>query len=390
MIWVHFLLFATCVLFLFDGCGEVGVTSYRPEPVQVFPEATVPDASPTPSPSPTNVPYPSSSPAPSGLPNAITIPATPTCSVSWTNSVFLYSYTSAGGVVPRDLPQARITVTRGAIVIYDGPLSLTYTSGASFQMQVHLPSINATPTEQLNWYICKPRVGQANCVQSISSYDVGSTFLEFYRYAPSKVVASIQSITTQGVSLMTFEGRTSTLFPGACGSQNSPLILDLGRDGIPLSGLYQSGVTFDLDTNGFRENTGWVTNGRDAFLVRDLNHNGVIDSGLELFGNHTKLKNGMPAANGFEALKELDKNKNGFFEPAEDPSVLLWLDENRNGLTDPGELTSLEKFGIARIGLSYVESVQEDLYGNQSRQQSAFWFKTGVKSLIADIWFRVQ
>jgi hypothetical protein len=36
-----------------------------------------------------------------------------------------------------------------------------------------------------------------------------------------------------------------------------------------------------------------------------------IDDGSELFGNNTILSNGNKAANGFEALKDLDSNNDG-------------------------------------------------------------------------------
>jgi hypothetical protein len=41
------------------------------------------------------------------------------------------------------------------------------------------------------------------------------------------------------------------------------------------------------------------------------NNNGKIDDGSELFGNNTILSNGNKAANGFEALKDLDSNNDG-------------------------------------------------------------------------------
>ena len=47
---------------------------------------------------------------------------------------------------------------------------------------------------------------------------------------------------------------------------------------------------FDHNTNGFAENSAWV-GADDGLLVRDLNNNGTIDSGRELFGNNTMLAN---------------------------------------------------------------------------------------------------
>jgi hypothetical protein len=52
---------------------------------------------------------------------------------------------------------------------------------------------------------------------------------------------------------------------------------------------------------------GWVGKD-DGLLVFDKNNNGKIDDGSELFGNNTILSNGNKAANGFEALKDLDSN----------------------------------------------------------------------------------
>jgi len=71
-------------------------------------------------------------------------------------------------------------------------------------------------------------------------------------------------------------------------SQNwDPLILDLDGDGIETT-TRENGIYFDHEVNGFAENSAWV-GADDGLLVRDLNSNGVIDSGRELFGNNTLL-----------------------------------------------------------------------------------------------------
>ena len=81
----------------------------------------------------------------------------------------------------------------------------------------------------------------------------------------------------------------------------SPLILDLDGDGVETIGT-NSNVYFDHDDNGFAENSGWVGKD-DGLLVRDLNNNGQIDDGTELFGNNSVLSSGEKAANGFEAIQ---------------------------------------------------------------------------------------
>lgn len=93
----------------------------------------------------------------------------------------------------------------------------------------------------------------------------------------------------------------------------SPLVLDLDGDGVETTALVKgayAGVHFNLDAKGLAEQTGWVGKD-DGLLVRDMDGDGKITSGRELFGNHTLLKNGKEAANGFEALKELDSNNDG-------------------------------------------------------------------------------
>ena len=70
----------------------------------------------------------------------------------------------------------------------------------------------------------------------------------------------------------------------------SPLIVDLDGDGIETVGVSE-GVYFDHDGNGFAEKSGWVGKD-DGILVRDINNNGTIDNGTELFGNNSVLSSG--------------------------------------------------------------------------------------------------
>ncbi len=78
-----------------------------------------------------------------------------------------------------------------------------------------------------------------------------------------------------------------------------PLVLDLDGDGVETTTLSKTtigGVNFNLDAKGLAEKTGWVGKD-DGLLVRDLDGDGQITSGRELFGNHALLQSGKAAAN---------------------------------------------------------------------------------------------
>lgn len=56
---------------------------------------------------------------------------------------------------------------------------------------------------------------------------------------------------------------------------------------------------------------------KDGFLCLDLNGNGTIDNGGELFGDKTLLADGTTAKNGFEALAQYDGNGDGIIDENE-------------------------------------------------------------------------
>lgn len=80
--------------------------------------------------------------------------------------------------------------------------------------------------------------------------------------------------------------------------QRDPLIINWsGTDDIEFTSL-DDGVNFDLDNNSFAEKTAWVKN-HDGFLAIDLNGNGKIDNGGELFGDSFIMPDGNCSKTGF-------------------------------------------------------------------------------------------
>jgi hypothetical protein len=120
--------------------------------------------------------------------------------------------------------------------------------------------------------------------------------------------------------------------------QLSPIVLDFNKNDVVDTVGLPDEVYFDHDGNRFAERTGWLGQG-DAFLVRDLNGNGQIDDGGELFGDKTLLANGQKAANGFAALADLDSNNDGVIDQNDEfwSELRLWFDWNSDGKVDSGE-----------------------------------------------------
>ena len=170
----------------------------------------------------------------------------------------------------------------------------------------------------------------------------------------------------------------------------SPIVLDLDGNGIATRSV-ADGSFFDYDGNGFAERTGWATSG-DGLLVRDLNGDGIINNGTELFGDRTLLKSGETAANGFYALADLDDNRDGRLDShdAAWSELRIWQDRNSDGITDAGELTTLDELGIAGIATGFSSTATTDSQGNQHLQQGWYTKTDGSSGRAEDIWFAVD
>lgn len=173
-------------------------------------------------------------------------------------------------------------------------------------------------------------------------------------------------------------------------SASCPLVLDLDGDGVETVGV-QGGAYFDHDGDGFAEKTGWA--GRDdGLLVLDRSGNGTIDTGRELFGNHTLRADGSEAMNGYDALAQLDQDRDGRVS-ASDPgfaSLRVWKDADGTGVTSPGELHTLADLGIASISVGYAQCATLDPQGNAHRQIGSFTRVNGAVGATADVWFDVD
>jgi VCBS repeat-containing protein len=170
----------------------------------------------------------------------------------------------------------------------------------------------------------------------------------------------------------------------------SPIVLDLDGDGIETLSR-DDGTYFNHADDGFAESTGWF-GADDGLLVRDLDGNGQIDSGKELFGSETRLANGQKAANGFEAIKELDTNADGVIDAndAAFADLRVWKDANSNGRTDAGELLTLAEAGVQSINVSYTNSSYIDAQGNAHKQVGSYTTAAGETRTANDVWVKTD
>jgi hypothetical protein len=169
----------------------------------------------------------------------------------------------------------------------------------------------------------------------------------------------------------------------------TPLVLDLNGDGVQTVGLNES-VQFDLTDSGTPQKTSWVDK-QDGLLAIDLNGDGQINSGAELFGNHTQLANGTTASNGWAALGAMDSNHDGKIEAhdANFDKLRVWVDANGDGVTDAGELHTLAEVNVASINLNADNTITYQ-NGNALQGFSSFTSTDGTTHDIVDVSFLVQ
>ncbi|HYH06332.1 MAG TPA: hypothetical protein VEK11_04645 [Thermoanaerobaculia bacterium] len=160
----------------------------------------------------------------------------------------------------------------------------------------------------------------------------------------------------------------------------SPVIISLRGDYALTSPA--DGVLFDLDANGVVERIAWTSPSRDiAFVARDRNGNGRIDDGSELFGDYTRLTNGLRAANGWEALAELDGNGDQIVNASDAAwqELLLWSDANHDGHSAADELVPLASSAITGIETQYRWTGRRDAFGNEYRYEARVTLANGKR-----------
>ena len=150
-----------------------------------------------------------------------------------------------------------------------------------------------------------------------------------------------------------------------------------GKGSLKTVSVKDSSARFDMEGTGTKVPTGWITPDY-GFLALDLNKNGKIDDGKELFGDVTLLANGQKAKNGYEALAQFDTEKKGYLDESSPifSKLKMWIDLNSDGTSTPDELSSLSQHGITKISVRYTRRANrlwEDAAGNVVKYDSKFF-----------------
>lgn len=128
-------------------------------------------------------------------------------------------------------------------------------------------------------------------------------------------------------------------------------------------------VRFKLDLSSNETWSVWYGSSETPLLVHDPARTRRVTSAAQLFGNwsfggknvaklHSASRSekdsserATPWANGYEALKTLDTNGDGFIRDSELSDLALWFDENRDAQSQPGEIVDIRDAGVTSLSL---------------------------------------
>jgi len=132
-----------------------------------------------------------------------------------------------------------------------------------------------------------------------------------------------------------------------------PLVINYSGKNLELT---DNKISFDIDLDGIKDNISFVSEG-SGFLALDLNNDGVINDGKELFGPST--------GNGFEELKQYDSDNNNWIDENDSiwDKLSIWTrDENGND--------KLLALGMVGVGAIYVGNIDTEYSIKNSQNTS--------------------
>ena len=238
-------------------------------------------------------------------------------------------------------------------------------------------------TAWTSWYLPKSTIGFKEALKQAA------------RSVDGKALDKRINDAVNGSDLQPIDPRTKTTNDAAKAApppRRDPLIFDLNGDGLSTIGISTTNpILFDHNADGIKTGTGWVKPD-DAFLVLDKNGNGSIDNGRELFGDATLKSNGQLAANGFDALADLDSitnggNADGIINASDSQytNLRLWRDLNQDGISQSNELFTLASQNI--IGINVASNTHSQILpnGNQLADTGSFIKADGTQGELGSV-----
>ena len=170
-----------------------------------------------------------------------------------------------------------------------------------------------------------------------------------------------------------------------CVPYEDPVIIDIDGDSFTLTNV-AGGVKFNFFNSRGPLQTAWTAPGTNAgWLVLDLNGDGRIENGFEMFSNVTPQPGKAGSHLGFKALALWDLPANGGNGDGQIDAndkvfsrLRLWVDRNHDGMSEPGELLTMQQAGITAFSLHYGPMKWTDAYGNRFINRAAVARTPGV------------
>ena len=160
-----------------------------------------------------------------------------------------------------------------------------------------------------------------------------------------------------------------------------PLAFDLGNDGLVLMNGEESSARFDLNGDGFAEETAWFGS-EEGILAIDRDGNGEINGVDEVFGNKE--------IDGFTELAQREDSNNDGVIDANDENfgeLRVWVDSDGDGQSDEGELFLLADVGIESINVGGAEFVDTINNGQWISHEGTYTKTDGSTGTASSVWF---
>lgn len=161
-----------------------------------------------------------------------------------------------------------------------------------------------------------------------------------------------------------------------------PLVINLDGN---IDSISDQTFYFDLDCDGSEEEISRLTAG-SGFLALDMNDDGIINDGSELFGAQT--------GNGFSELSKYDTDKDGFIDEDDEifESLKIWaFDESGES-----HLYTLKEKNVGAIYLGHAatnfsfNSLKDNSANAKMRSTGVFLFEDGNVGTISQIDFAAR